>query len=94
MEDFPLVEVDLIRECLVKINTHKSIGPGRMYPHVLRELAEVMITSLPIIYERSCRMGKVPEDWRIAGVTPVFKKGKKDNLGNYRPDSSPPSLER
>ena len=25
----------------------------------------------------------VPEDWRKATVTPVFKKGK-ENLGNYR----------
>ena len=32
-------------------------------------------------------MGEVPEDWRIANVTPVFKKGKKEDLGNYRPVS-------
>jgi len=30
-------------------------------------------------------MGKVPEDWRIASVTPLFKKGKKEDPGNYRP---------
>ena len=28
-------------------------------------------------------MGEVPEDWRIASVTSVFKKGKKKDLGNY-----------
>jgi len=27
----------------------------------------------------------VPEDWRKANVTPVFKKGKKGDPGNYRP---------
>jgi len=26
----------------------------------------------------------VPEDWRKANVTPVFKKGKKEDPGNYR----------
>ena len=26
----------------------------------------------------------MPEDWRIASVTPVFKKRKKADLGNYR----------
>jgi len=29
----------------------------------------------------------VPEDWRKANVTPVFKKGKKEDTGNYRPVS-------
>ena len=30
-------------------------------------------------------MGEVSEVWRIANVTSVFKKGKKEDLGNYRP---------
>ena len=42
---------------------------------------------MSIIFERSWRTGEVPEDWREANVTPVFKKGKKEDLGNYRPVS-------
>ena len=42
---------------------------------------------LSIIFDRSWRTGKVPEDWRIAIVTQVFKKSKKENLGNHRPVS-------
>ncbi|GAB0183470.1 mitochondrial enolase superfamily member 1 [Grus japonensis] len=38
-------------------------------------------------FERSRRAGEVPEDWRKASVTPVFKKGKKEDLGNYGPVS-------
>jgi len=26
----------------------------------------------------------VPEDWRKANVAPIFKKGKKEDPGNYR----------
>ncbi|PKU35402.1 rna-directed dna polymerase from mobile element jockey- hypothetical protein [Limosa lapponica baueri] len=32
----------------------------------------------------SWRTGEVPEDWRKANVIPVFKKGKKEDAGNYR----------
>ncbi|GAB0193231.1 mitochondrial enolase superfamily member 1 [Grus japonensis] len=35
----------------------------------------------------SWRTGEVPEDRRKASVTPVFKKGKKGDPGNYRPVS-------
>jgi len=29
-------------------------------------------------------MGEVPWKWRVASVTPVFQKDKKENLGKYR----------
>ena len=51
------------------------------------ELAEVIAKLLSIIFERSWRTGEVPEEWRIANVTLVFKKGKKEAPGNYRPVS-------
>jgi len=54
---------------------------------VLRELADVTAEPLSIIFERSWRTGEVPEDWRKANVTSVFKKGKKEDPGNYRPVS-------
>jgi hypothetical protein len=31
--------------------------------------------------------GGVPEDWKSANVTPIFKKGAKSEPGNYRPVS-------
>ncbi|GAB0184761.1 hypothetical protein GRJ2_000941400 [Grus japonensis] len=46
-----------------------------------------MLLPLSIIFERSWRIGEVPEDWRKANVTPVFKKSKKKDPGNYRPVS-------
>ena len=52
---------------------------------MLRELADVVAEPLSIIFERSWRTGEVPEDWRKASVTPIFKKGKKEDPGNYRP---------
>eukprot|EP00061_Rhincodon_typus_P006897 g27995.t1 len=29
--------------------------------------------------------GEVLEDWQVANVVPLFKKGNRDNPGNYRP---------
>ncbi|PKU39480.1 rna-directed dna polymerase from mobile element jockey- hypothetical protein [Limosa lapponica baueri] len=66
---------------------HKSMGPYGIHPRVLRELAEVIAGPLSIIFERSWRIGEVPEDWRKPDVIPVFKKGKKEDPGNYRPVS-------
>ncbi|KGL82471.1 RNA-directed DNA polymerase from mobile element jockey, partial [Tinamus guttatus] len=81
------VEAEWVRKHLRNLNTHKSMGPDGMHPRVLHELADVIAKLLFIIFERSWRTGEMPEDWKKANVTPVFKKGKKEDPGNYRPVS-------
>jgi len=76
-----------VRDRLSNLYARKSMGPDGMHPRVLRELADVIAEPLSIIFERSWRTREVPEDWRKANVTPVFKKGKKEDPGNYRPVS-------
>jgi len=52
-EDLLLVEDDVVREHLAKINAHKSTGSNEIHLHVLYELAEVTTELLSIIFERS-----------------------------------------
>ena len=55
----------------------KSPGLDQIHPHVLKECADEMGTPLYLIFCKSIQEGKVPEDWRRAKVTPIFKKGAK-----------------
>ncbi|KAK4806818.1 hypothetical protein QYF61_005614 [Mycteria americana] len=75
---------DLIHHFL---DTHKSMGPDGIHPRVLRELAKVLTKPLSILYQQSWLTGEVPVDWRLANVTPIYKKGQKEDPGNYRPVS-------
>ncbi|PKU44228.1 rna-directed dna polymerase from mobile element jockey-like [Limosa lapponica baueri] len=86
-EDFPLDNQDCPRDYLGKLDTNKSMDPDGMHPQILREPADVIAKPLSIIFERSQRAGEMPEDRRKARVTPVFKKGKKEDTRNYRPIS-------
>ncbi|KFP26927.1 RNA-directed DNA polymerase from mobile element jockey, partial [Colius striatus] len=83
----PWVEEEEVRDLLAKLKAHKSMGPDGMNPRELRELADVVAKPLSIIFEQSWRTGEVPEDWRKTNVASVFKKGRKDDPGNYRPVS-------
>ena len=42
---------------------------------------------LVIIFDQSLQTGKLPDDWVEANVAPVFKKGDRHSLVNYRPIS-------
>ncbi|CAM5129697.1 unnamed protein product [Natator depressus] len=85
--DQPSVEKEVVRDYLGKLDLHKSMGPDALHPRVLKELADLIAEPLSIIFENSWRSGEVPEDWKKASVVPIFKKGKKEDPGNYRPVS-------
>ncbi|PKU46081.1 rna-directed dna polymerase from mobile element jockey-like [Limosa lapponica baueri] len=61
--------------------------PDGIHPRVQRELEEVLTKPLSIIFQQSWQTGVVPADWRLANVTPIHKKGQKDDPGNCRPVS-------
>ncbi|KAK4816584.1 hypothetical protein QYF61_017974 [Mycteria americana] len=74
-----------VNDLLFHLDTHKSMGPDEIHPRVVRELAEELAKPLSIIYQQSWLTGKVPDDWRLASVMPIYKKAQKEDLGNYRP---------
>jgi len=74
---------ELVGDLLLRLTAYT--GPDRIHSRVLKELADVIIRHLSIIFQQSWESGDVPVNWKLASVVPVFKKGEKEDPGNYRP---------
>ena len=50
-------------------------------------MKEELVNPLTILFRNSLETTKIPDEWRDAIVSPIFKKGKMTEPGNYRPVS-------
>ena len=78
---------DDIAEKLRKLKTDKSPGMDGIHPKVLNECADELAVPLHRIFRKSLRDGELPDDWKKARVSPIFKKGSRSKAENYRPVS-------
>ena len=73
-----------ILSAINNLKTNKTPCPDQISPRILKEAKNELVC---IIFNKSISTGRVPQDWKLANVTPIFKKGNKSHPGNYRPIS-------
>ena len=76
-----------MEKALLNLNPTKSPGPDHLHPKLLKSCALSLAKPLKFLFDKTLHEGNLPNDFKIAEVRPIFKKGDKSNPGNYRPVS-------
>lgn len=76
-----------VRNKLESLKINKSPGPDGIHAKLLYELRDELVILLTKFFNLSIKTGIVPQDWKDANVSPLFKKGSKAKPENYRPVS-------
>ena len=81
------LEPNEINSLLKSLNINKSPGIDDLHPRLLKGLADQITQPLHKIYQQSLDTCDLPDDWKRAKISAVYKKGEKSLAENYRPVS-------
>ena len=81
------INEDLVLKSMKRINPSKSPGPDMFHPNLIRQTEIELSKPLTHIYQKSLAEGKLPDIWKCANVTAIYKNGDKNEPCNYRPIS-------
>ena len=65
----------------------KAMGPDGLASMLLIKVQDLITYPLYLLFKKSLSDTVIPDDWKQAVVTPIFKKGNRNKTENYRPVS-------
>ena len=78
---------EAIGKGLKKLKADKACGPDKVAPRLLKSAGDTIIPSLMSLYTLSASRNLVPDKWKAATVSPLYKKDDETDKHNYRPIS-------
>ena len=76
-----------ILSILKELSISKSPGPNEISTRLLMELSGVICHPLCKIFETSIKTSCIPDDWKDAKISAIYKNGNKKLASNYHPIS-------
>lgn len=77
-----------IKECIKTIKVKNCEGHDRIPQRIIVDGVDYLTAPLTRLFSLIYSQNKIPQQWLMAKVNPVFKKGNKNNIENYRPISN------
>ena len=78
---------DLVYKHSRKLKEKTSSGPDHLPTLLLKNLAGSLSEPLSLLFSKLFSMSALPDIWKLAIITPVYKKGSPSDASNYRPIS-------
>ena len=81
-----------VLKLLENLEVNKATGLDNLPSKFLKLAANILAPSLTFMFNQSISSDIVPTEWKLARVTPIFKKGARQDVNNYRPISIIPAV--
>ena len=84
---FAPVQPNDVNNCILHLKINSASGHDGINPRIVKDNSQYIVHPLTYVINLSLSQSFVPDEWKIAYVTPIFKAGERDNMSNYRPIS-------
>ena len=71
------INEEMVIEKLQKMRQDKAGGADELVPRLLLLIKDEISYPLTVLFKKSLAEGVVPEDWKRANVSPIYKKKEK-----------------
>ena len=78
---------DSISKIIRNLNSNKAHGFDNISVKMIKLCGEALCEPLAIIFNDCLKTGIFPADWKKGNIIPIYKKGDKNKVSNYRPIS-------
>ena len=85
--DYISLQCDEITSLIRNLNPNKATGSDEISGQMLLLCDNLVVLPFKIFFENNLATSTYPDMWKLANVTPIFKKGDKQLIKNYRPIS-------
>jgi len=76
--------ISAVLRVLKKLKTKSAPGPDKLPPVLYKNLSS-SLAPLSLLFASCHSVGKIPDEWCSAIVTPMYKGGISSAISNYRP---------
>ena len=74
-----------VLRAIKRLKASSAAGPDGLPAMFFKRCAPQLSVPLQTLFSRSLREGRLPAEWKLSKIIPVFKKGSRSDPGNYRP---------
>ena len=78
------IEVEKVDRAVRKLKSGKSGGVCSIQVEMVKAGGYTMVQWLKEVFDIAWKCAKTPHEWREAIIVPIYKKGSRDECGNYR----------
>ena len=79
--------IEQITYAISQSKNSSCAGPDNISLNYIKDAAPELAPIFKFIFDKAAVLARTPAQWKTAKITPLHKKGEKDNPNNYRPIS-------